>query len=147
MVSVYWGSAVGRATLEGRVIYISDVLSDPEYTYGEAQKIGGYRSVLGVPLLGKGGVIGAIFVAKVVPQPFSGKQIELVTNFAAQAVIAIENTRLLNELRQSLEQQTATSEVLGVISSSPGELEVVFDAMLANATRVCEASHGGLMAL
>jgi two-component system NtrC family sensor kinase len=144
VVSVDRGSAVGRATLEGRVIHIRDVLSDTEYTYGEAQKIGGYRSVLGVPLLGKGGVIGAIFVAKVLPQPFTGKQIELVTNFAAQAVIAIENTRLLNELRQSLEQQTATSEVLGVISSSPGDLEVVFEAMLANATRVCEASHGAL---
>src|SRR5207248_3691517 len=121
-----------------------DVLADAEYTWSDAQKIGGYRAALGAPLLRKGNVVGVIFVGKTVPQPFGAKQIELVTTFADQAVIAIENTRLLNELRESLQQQTATSDVLGVISSSPGELEPVFQAMLENATRICEAKFGTL---
>ena len=147
VVSVDRGSAVGRAALEGRVIYISDVLSDPEYTYGEAQKIGGYRSVLGVPLLGKRGVIGAIFVAKVVPQPFTGKQIELVTNFGAQAVVAIENTRLLSELRESLQQQTATADVLKVISRSTFDLRMVLHTLVNSAARLCRAEKANIALL
>src|SRR5262245_31420002 len=145
------GSATGRAALEGKVVHIADVLLDAEYAYGEAQKIAGDRAALGVPLLRQGDVIGVIFVAKIAPQPFIEKQIELVTTFADQAVIAIENSRLFNELRQrtddlseSLEQQTATSEVLKVISASPGELKPVFNTMLANATRICEAMFGNL---
>src|SRR5262249_41246849 len=109
------------------------------------------RSALGAPLLRKGDVVGVIFVAKKVPQPFTAKQIELVTSFADQALIAIENVRLFDEvqarteeLSESLEQQTATSEVLGVISSSPGELAPVFEAMLANAVRICGAKFGVL---
>jgi transcriptional regulator with GAF, ATPase, and Fis domain len=92
-VPVDRGSITGRAAMEARAVHVPDVLADPEYTWSGAQKIGGYRAALGVPLLHKGTVVGVIFVAKTVPQPFTAKQIELVTTFADQAVIAIENTR------------------------------------------------------
>ena len=121
----------------------------PEYV--ASVEAGRIRTALFVPMLKGDELIGAFALARQEVRPFSDKQIDLVQNFAAQAVIAIENTRLLNELRQrtddlceSLEQQTATSEVLKVISSSPGELETVFSAMLANAARVCGAAHGAL---
>src|SRR5262249_51417311 len=105
---------------------------------------GGYRSVLGVPMLHDDEFIGCITIFRQEAGAFADKQIELLTNFAKQAVIALENARLLNEPRQSLEQQTAPSEVLKVISSSRGELEPVFSSVLANAVRICGAKFGVL---
>jgi GAF domain-containing protein len=144
------GSVVGRVVIEGRTTQILDAQVDPEYSLNMAGD-GGYRTILGVPLLREGVTIGVIVLTRGIVEPFTESQIEQVTTFADQAVIAIENARLLNELRQrtddlteSLEQQTATSEVLKVISSSPGDLERVFHAMLENATRICEAKFGTL---
>ena len=131
------GSITGRAALEARVVDVTDVLADPEYTSSEAQRIGGYRAAIGVPLFRERTVVGVIFVAKNVPEAFTANQIELVTTFADQAVIAIENARLFEEvqartreLSSALEQQTATSEVLQVISRSKFELQPVLDTLV-----------------
>ena len=139
-----------RSTMSKCAIQIADITEDQAYFERdpirlEAAELGGYRAVLSVPMLQDNESIGAFNIYRQEPGPFSDKQITLATTFAAQAVIAIENTRLLNELRQSLEQQTATSEVLSVISSSPGELEPVFQAVLEKATRLSEANFGNLV--
>jgi two-component system NtrC family sensor kinase len=138
------GSITGRTALEGRVVHVPDVLADPEYTLLEAQRLGGYRSNLGVPLLREGVPVGVFVLTRPVVKPFTQQQIDLVSTFADQAVIAIENVRLFSELRESLQQQTATADVLKVISSSPGTLDAVFSTMLAKATELCEASYGTL---
>src|SRR5262245_25607716 len=136
---------------------LDDIAAAPTFADGLREAtvtLAGARTLVGVPMLKDDKVIGVIIIYRQEVRPFTDKQIELVKNFAAQAVIAIENTRLLNELRQrtndlseSLEQQTATSDVLGIISSSAGELEPVFQAMLSNAMRICEAKFGILFEL
>jgi len=136
------GTAVGRALAECRPVQISDIGADHEHVGRDAADRGFIRTILGVPLLREGEAIGAFGLSRQRVEPFSERQIALVQNFAAQAVIAIENTRLL---RESLHQQTATANVLKVISSSPGELDPVFNVILENAARICEANFGNIL--
>jgi GAF domain-containing protein len=144
-------SAVSRVLQENKPVQIPDILADPEYASRETARLGGFRTILGVPLLREGSAIGVLLVQRAAVRPFTEKQIKLVETFADQAVIAIENVRLFEaeqqrtrELTESLQQQTATADVLGVISGSPGELEPVFQAILVNATRICNARFGNL---
>ncbi len=137
------GSPLHRLLLSKEIVQSDDVLS--EANPGPAAQYGGARSFIAVPLKKESELVGAFVIYRQEVRPFTDRHIELVTNFAAQAVIAIENTRLLNELREALQQQTATADVLKVISRSPGDLEAVFQTLLENATRICEAKFGVLM--
>src|SRR5262249_55062847 len=127
---------------QARKIYI-----EREPTFSEFVDVSGARAILIMPMLKENELIGAFVIYRLELRPFTDKQIELVKNFAQQAVIAIENTRLLNELRESLDRQTATSQVLQIISSSQGELEPVFQKILANAVRICDAKFGTLFGI
>jgi class 3 adenylate cyclase len=142
-------SIYGRVVATKAVVHVLDTgerrkTERDNSALAEAIGLGRVRSALAVPMLKESELVGLLVLSRQEVRPFTDKQIALVTNFAAQAVIAIENARLLNELRQSLEQQTATAAVLKVISSSPGELEPVFKALLENATQLCGASYGNL---
>ena len=142
------GSTTGRVALEGKVIHVPDVLGDPEYRATDHQASVGFRTNLGVPLLREGATIGIFVLAREEANPFTEKQIELVTTFADQAVIAIENARLFEaeqqrtrELSESLEQQTATSKVLDVISRSAFDLQAVFETVAESSVRLCGADR------
>src|SRR5215813_11301941 len=139
---------VGRVLLEGAIAHIPDVLADPEYRFFESQRLGNFRTSLGIPLLREGTPIGVLVLARSTVRPFSAKEIELVTTFADQAVIAIENVRLFDEvqarteeLSESLQQQTATAEMLKVISRSTFDLKSVLQTLVESAGRLCSADY------
>jgi len=151
-------TVMARSVRSGSVVHVSDVLADPTYEPKDEAAVGGWRSCLGVPLVHEGQVLGGIFVARRDPGLFADSQVALLQTFADQAVIAIENVRLFKELQEknraltrahvqvteALEQQTATSEILRVISSSPTDLQPVFDTIVRNAVKLCAAAFGGL---
>ena len=144
-------SATGRVARDGRAVHIPDVLADPEYTASEYQRVGNYRTILGVPLLREGAPIGVFVMTREVVRPFNERQIELLKTFADQAVIAIENVRLFDEtqaktrdLEESLAQQTATAEVLKVISRSAFDLNLATSTILEAAAKLCRAPLAAL---
>ena len=138
------GTISGRVVLERRAVHVPDVLQDPEFTYREGQKLAGNRTMLGIPLLREEALIGIFILARTRVEPFTSKEIELATSFADQAVIAIENARLFEELRQSLQQQTATADVLKVISRSTFDLGSVLQTLVESAARLCDADKANI---
>jgi GAF domain-containing protein/anti-sigma regulatory factor (Ser/Thr protein kinase) len=138
------GSATGRTALEGRPVHIPDVLADPEFTLAGAQKVGGFRTILGVPMLREGVLVGVFGLQRYEVRPFTDKQVELVTTFADQAAIAIENVRLFTELEGRNRDLTATSEILRVISSSPTDVQPVFDTIVRSAVALCDGLFSAL---
>jgi GAF domain-containing protein len=145
------GGTTQRAILTGRIVHMPDIREDPEYVYQDVAQKADYRSVLSVPILRDGRVIGTITVYREAARLFPDAQIELLKTFADQAVIAIENVRLFTELEarnrdltEALEQQTATSEILRVISQSQTDVQPVFEAIAAAALKLCDATSGGV---
>jgi len=142
------GSLTSRTALDGRTIHVEDCLADPEYAFPEFQRIGGFRTMLGVPLMRDGVPIGVLGLLKSVVAPFTQAQITLVTTFADQAVIALQNVRLFEaeqartrELGEALQQQTATAELLKVISRSAFDIEAVLRTLVESASTLCEAEN------